>query len=767
MKKRMNKNVKSRIFMAVVAVGMLLFSCACGKEEQAPVDANSHVPGEEYGYVSEIHTMKAEEFGEYGMRNPFFTEDKFYYRYDSYGPYAMAFSIMECRSLEDVTQVGDIMYEFTVPDCQTNITAIAADAEGNSYAVWTAYPIYVEGEEYDYRVQGTWLVKYDSTGNQLESVSLSEDLEEWYVYEMCVDKDGSLYMNSGEKVFVYNAKLKYEKTIDIPGFQNLFLVEGTRVFGVRHVAAGPELVELDAEKGEVKATYGNIPAFNGFFVDGRNGKLLYSGASKLYEYDLATCESAEVLNWVDVNVDGNYISAFKVLKDGRFALLYDNYEDDPEVIFLTKVSRSQIPEKEVLTLASFTGDDTTLQQAIIKFNRKSEKYRVELKSYYEYGMANGAEDFDDAMTLLHMDIVSGEAPDLIYLKQLDMFNLADSGALEDLAPYLENSQTLKREDFLESVLEAYEIEGRLVTIPVSFTLHSLFAKERMVGAEPGWTLSEMMALKEEYPDALFMSRLDRNLALNMCLEYGWESFVDEETGECFFDSEEFVKVLEFAKSFGQWGGFEREPYEALQKDKLILVDEGISSVENYQMVRLLIEEPSTVIGYPSGDGTPVTVISSWDTYAIAARSDKKDGAWEFLESVLSEENMQNMRKKYYCFTTRVSLLEEMFAEAMEKEYETDEDGNVLYNEAGEPIEKIKYTCGYYGDWTAEIYAATEEEINELWQMMSHVRVEGSRSQDIINIVTEEAGAYFTGQKSAEEVAKIIQSRVEIYVSENS
>ena len=181
------------------------------------------------------------------------------------------------------------------------------------------------------------------------------------------------------------------------------------------------------------------------------------------------------------------------------------------------------------------------------------------------------------------------------------------------------------------------------------------------------------------------------------------------------------------------------------------------------MLRLLIEEPSVVIGYPSSDGTPVTVISGWDTYAIAARSDNKEGAWEFMESVLSEANMRKIR---YGFSTRVSLLEEMFSKAMEKEYETDEKGNVLYNEEGEPIERIKTTWGY-GDWTAEIYAATEEEINELRQMIANVHLEGGRSQTIINIVTEEAGAYFAGQKSAEEVAEIIQSRVEVYVSENS
>ena len=40
------------------------------------------------------------------------------------------------------------------------------------------------------------------------------------------------------------------------------------------------------------------------------------------------------------------------------------------------------------------------------------------------------------------------------------------------------------------------------------------------------------------------------------------------------------------------------------------------------------------------------------------------------------------------------------------------------------------------------------------------------NQDIINIVIEEAESYFADTKKAEEVARIIQSRVQIYVDEN-
>lgn len=42
-----------------------------------------------------------------------------------------------------------------------------------------------------------------------------------------------------------------------------------------------------------------------------------------------------------------------------------------------------------------------------------------------------------------------------------------------------------------------------------------------------------------------------------------------------------------------------------------------------------------------------------------------------------------------------------------------------------------------------------------------------RSDDtLLNIVREEAGPFFAGQKKAQEVAPIIQSRVQLYVNEN-
>jgi len=61
---------------------------------------------------------------------------------------------------------------------------------------------------------------------------------------------------------------------------------------------------------------------------------------------------------------------------------------------------------------------------------------------------------------------------------------------------------------------------------------------------------------------------------------------------------------------------------------------------------------------------------------------------------------------------------------------------------------------------------TTEEIQEMENFLFALDQPIVYDENLMNIIREEAAAYFEGQKSAEEVAKIIQSRVKIYVNEN-
>ena len=118
------------------------------------------------------------------------------------------------------------------------------------------------------------------------------------------------------------------------------------------------------------------------------------------------------------------------------------------------------------------------------------------------------------------------------------------------------------------------------------------------------------------------------------------------------------------------------------------------------------------------------------------------------------------------FSSRKEQLEEMFKEACEPEYQKDENGEIRMDEESNPMQNPKTSWGY-DNWNVDIYAATQEEIDGIRHLIEIARPLSGESEEICSIIGEEAAPYFAGQKSAEEVAKIIQSRLQIYVSENS
>ena len=65
----------------------------------------------------------------------------------------------------------------------------------------------------------------------------------------------------------------------------------------------------------------------------------------------------------------------------------------------------------------------------------------------------------------------------------------------------------------------------------------------------------------------------------------------------------------------------------------------------------------------------------------------------------------------------------------------------------------------------EFYAMTQEQADKLIELIDTTTRVMNSNDSLIRIATEEAQAFFAGQKSAEEVARLTQSKVNIYVNE--
>lgn len=745
----MNKNWGKRVGALLISGIMMLTLVACGGKKLVENADNTHALSREYVYVPTFTPIKVADT-DTNVVNSLLKDDKIYYSLNTYNPEMESndFKII-IADVSDLSKVETV--EIQAPeleDYESNMNTFQIDADGNFYVLYDVWPIVIEGEIINGDAHTTYLVKYDSKGNKVYERDLKDmfaDKNSSYIQSFHISKEGKLFVACNNVIYIIGADGELHKKIRTQAewISGLISTEDGRLFCAQtgNKDESMELVEIDTVKYTIGATYKNIPEMSGLIRSDSDGKLLVKGSSYLYEYDCENQKTTPVLSWSDSNITGDYVADMVQLQDDNFLLLYkDGTKGSTEIVKLTKTKASELSEKEVIVYAALTPGISNVDRAIDDFNKRSNRYKIVKKTYYDDTKEWSQEQQDDALALMYADLSGDNPPDIIDLSQLNINDLVKQGVLEDLTPYLEKSNRLSREDFVPSVLNAYTINDKLVTIPRVFYINTLMAKTSLVGKEPGWTLDELIQLANTYPDADLFAYMTKQDALQTCMQYNSSAFVDYKKGICSFDTPEFIKVLEFANRFeeNQDNNGNQDTVEGFRQNNLLLIYRRLGSTSGYQIDLALFGEPLTFIGYPTSKESNGAFIEGLETFGITTNSSHKQAAWAFLESYLGDTSQDVTSWTF--FSSRSDELEEQLKEAMTREFD--------YRET-------------------KIPAASQQQVDVIKSLIEGAKLPNDNDTDVLKIINEEADAYFKGQKSAADVAKIIQSRVAIYVSENS
>ena len=107
-----------------------------------------------------------------------------------------------------------------------------------------------------------------------------------------------------------------------------------------------------------------------------------------------------------------------------------------------------------------------------------------------------------------------------------------------------------------------------------------------------------------------------------------------------------------------------------------------------------------------------------------------------------------------------SALEKQLEKEMTPEYTKDENGNE------KEVSKMTWGGAMGGEsYSTEVYAATKEQVDRVREMINTAQNGARMDKDILNIILEEAAGYFSGQKGPDDVASVVQNRVQLYLNE--
>lgn len=627
----------------------------------------------------------------------------------------------------------------------------------------------------------------DASGNEIGRVDISDlagKLGVEYVYANLFDRAGNLYAVTETEVVMLD-----------PQLNKVFSVEGEDIAGSPTLLSNGRLGLLNYIYDEEKETgawtmktvdpeaqdWGEeytLPenAYNAY-PGGGEYLFYYQNGDSIYGYKAGAAEGEKIFSWIDSDINRSNMEFFSFLPDGRVVVVTREWQSDNskvELAIMTATDRSQLPEKTTLTYATmYLGYDVRSQ--IIEFNKTSDKYRIEVRDYSEFATA---EDSSAGLTRLNTEIVAGNVPDMLETGSIPLRQYAAKGLLEDLWPFIEGDTDIGgRAGVMEHVLNAAEQDGKLYEIFTNFAIRTVAGPKNIVGDRMSWTLADLQEALAKMPEgcAIFGQTDTKTDMLSNVMAQNADSFVDWSTGQCRFDSEDFKALLAFCNSFPaeyDWENSQDEwedPYTRIISGKQMLTSVYFSQLrwdflENDGLFKS--QGGAAFIGYPREDGGVGSSFTTNGGVAMSAACKDKEGAWSFMRTRLLSQSTDEESARYWSnFPVNKADFDKMVEEAMTVQYEQDENGQPLLDENGQPIE-IKETWWISDDLQLEQGAVTQEQYDRFMALYNATDSVYYFDEAIYDIVADMAGAYFAGDRSLDDTAAQIQSRVTLYVNEN-
>ncbi len=642
-------------------------------------------------------------------------------------------------------------------------------------------------EKGEYKSDNFFII-LDKDGKVQKKINLNELLKNhittdyFYAGMLLSDSAGNIYISSDRTIYVLKSDFTFAFKVELTGnswMQSMFNYSKDRIAVVMSTEGEEgykmQIRIIDPEKKAFSEEINvNTHLQNNLYqlFTGLDYSLYYSTQSGIYGYDVKSGESRELLNWINSDIENPNLGRMTAVSDKRFVCIAQEYDESTwtskqSVMILDYIPPEEVVPKYVITLATAFGA-YDVRKPVIEFNRNSQEYRIQIKDYYQDHQ--DYEDYTEVIDKLNNDIIAGNMPDILLVDiNMPFESYVSKGLLYDMYKLLNKDESFNKEDYFTNVLDAMSVNGKLYSISPSFSVSTVAIKSKFVDTnKKGWTMGELQALMAKLPkETETFIGTNRQEMMDMALSITLGRFIDKDSGKCYFDSQDFIDILKFTKGFNEKSFWEDLDYNNLpadfwekydrsyEEDRAILNLVYLNSFYQYTQLRdYTFKEDITLIGFPNSDRNG-SAIGVENRIAISSKSKLIDGCWEFVKSFLSDKYQESIT---YQWPVKISAFDKMAEKAMKGEdgYGPIEPliGDVVYDSIGMP-----------NPMPQEGRKISEDDVKYIKSFLQSVDVLMSYEQGVMDIINEEAKMYYAGNKTAEETAKIIQSRVQIYVSE--
>lgn len=740
-----------------------------------------------------------------------------YNGYNTYQIYKISLETKEVSTLDSYApDAGDAGED---PNAYVNVD-VRSLSRGADGTIWVREMLYVTTfdlpEDFDPTTQSKWEFEssserreirrqLDTTGNEISRVDLSglqEKLEVDYVDSFVTDSAGNVYVMTSSwdqeaetnttTISMADKDLNVLFSVEMENWGELVQLSDDLVGVSAWGETGRILRTIDPAAKDWGKEYWLPDNLNDFNPGSGEYMFYYTTSDVLYGCKQENLDAAEVkesdaaasgevkrntlkgeklFSWSSVDINRNNLNFFTFMPDGRVAAMTRDWSSDEmkmELAVLTPTDASTLPPRTVLTYACIYCN-YDVRERIIAYNRANTTHRIEIKDYSEY---NTEDDYTAGITKLNTEIMAGQVPDLIQTSSLPVSRYAGKGLLEDLWPYIDKDPDLGRDKLMLRPLEASQTNGKLYQIFGSFDVRTLAGATSVVGDRLSWSLKDMQETLATMPEGCtyFGEGDTKSGMLQQIMGMNLDRYVNWETGECSFNSPDFISALEFCNSFPLEFDWSKVDYEdrtdeatMIQTGMQMLVSVYLSDLQYMQYYRYIFGGDFSFVGYPVESGVGSSFLLDGGM-AMSSQCKDKDAAWNFMRATLLPLPEEEYRYGYWGFPINKESFDKVMEKAMTPEYQTDENGDPVLDENGNPIE-LSMGSWYINGTELEMKAVSQEDYDQFMELYNAIDRVYTYDTEIYDIVNKMAEPYFNGDSTVEEIVNQIQSRVGLYVNE--
>ncbi|HCJ56516.1 MAG TPA: hypothetical protein DHV55_03385 [Clostridiaceae bacterium] len=584
-------------------------------------------------------------------------------------------------------------------------------------------------------------IAYES---EIKEIGNSENVKDEIIRKIKIDSRGNIYtLKLNGSIEIFDEKLNNLHKLEKDTYWDMDLDENDNLITLRYTKTYEKILEgMDTKKYSV-IWQKEYPKEQGPYMIyyNKDTKTLYGlNRSIISKYDVEKDAISKLLDYSKLSAV-EYVDAIAVDKD-EVIYVCGSFKDESKLFQYIKTDEKTAAANDIKKEINFEARDYVnyFSNAAKQFEKENPQIKVNVTNIVDI-------PYEEYSERLNTELMVGKGPDIICGFGYYTKDYMDKGLMVNMDEMIKTDEEFHINDYYSSIIDGSRYNDCLYTLPLTYLFDCFVANEKLL-EEKGIEISDDWTWKDFYKAVTTDKRCyaipqfehDENYGLEDLIKDDADYYIDWKKKIARFDSKEFLAALKLLKSIKIKFMHPEADASRRDADNLSKLEEAVLFYPMY-IGRYLdlnffsrYSNGKIVLPSPKGEYSDAKTFKSFNA-SINDGSKNKEEAWKFVKYLLSEEIQFYISENDFVINKKAD--ERRISEYLAKMKETNR-----LEESNAYVENLNIIRSNLNNNSS--FVPQDELFNTIW---------------------EEIKVYLSGSRSAEETAKTIQNKVELYLNE--